>query len=129
MPTLFLLFNHQLTMEQEASARQCLGVDRILPPSPEVLAIWSQLPADASGLAPILEPVRNWLTANTSTGDFVLIQGDFGATFLMVIFARKLGLIPIYSTTERQAIEEHKEDGSVHLTHRFLHILFRRYGE
>jgi hypothetical protein len=58
----------------------------------------------------------------------VLIQGDFGATFLMVNFAFEKGLIPIHSTTEREATEELQPDGSVRLSHRFLHKRFRKYG-
>ena len=61
-------------------------------------------------------------------GDYILIQGDFGACFLMVQFAFEKGFIPIYSTTEREAVETHGEDGSVSLTHRFKHRIFRRYG-
>jgi hypothetical protein len=46
----------------------------------------------------------------------------------MVIFASSKGLIPVYSTTSREAVEKHHPDGSVELTHRFRHGLFRRYG-
>jgi hypothetical protein len=37
-------------------------------------------------------------------------------------------MIPVYSTTSREAVEVHHEDGSVELTHRFRHRMFRRYG-
>ena len=62
-------------------------------------------------------------------GDYALIQGDFGACYIMVNFAFEQGLIPIYSTTVREAIEEPKDDGSVKLVHQFNHQIFRRYGE
>jgi hypothetical protein len=76
-----------------------------------------------------LEPIRAWVIESAQLGDFLLVQGDFGAVYLMVRFALEKGLIPIYSTTERVAAEEHKEDGSVTLTHHFRHVRFRKYGE
>lgn len=39
-----------------------------------------------------------------------------------------MGLIPVCSTTRREAMEEHGDDGSVNMTHRFEHQRFRRYG-
>lgn len=69
-----------------------------------------------------------WLAMTAHQGDYALVQGDFGATYLAVRFAFKQGLIPVYSTTQRQAEEEHLPDGSVRLVHRFEHCMFRRYG-
>lgn len=46
----------------------------------------------------------------------------------MVNFAFEKGLIPIYSTTNREAVEEYGENGSVKMTHQFRHIIFRKYG-
>ena len=75
-----------------------------------------------------LKPVREWLAEVAAMADFVLIQGDFGATCLMVAFANNLGLTPVYSTTYREATETHQSDGSVTLTHQFRHCRFRTYG-
>ena len=58
----------------------------------------------------------------------MLIQGDFGACFLMVNFALEKGFVPVYSTTKREVAEQYPEDGSVKMTHRFEHRMFRRYG-
>jgi len=60
--------------------------------------------------------------------DYVLIQGDFGACYIIVNFAFEIGLIPIYSTTRRAAVEKHENDGSVKLIHQFNHQMFRKYG-
>jgi len=128
LPILFLLFNHRLTPSQEADARASLGVAAIVPPPPEISRLWSEIPPEAERLGDTLAPARNWLAAQAAPGDFILIQGDFGATSLMVNAATQQGLIPIYSTTRRQAVEEHMEDGSVHLRHIFTHVRFRRYG-
>ncbi len=125
--TLFLLFNHRLTAEQEADARKNLGVDRIARPPDNVQTLWRQIPPDMPVIGPFLEPVRQWLTAAAETGDYVLIQGDFGACYLMVNLAFAAGLVPVYSTTRRQASEETRANGDVELVHTFRHQGFRRY--
>jgi len=126
--SLFLLFNHQFTTTQEADALQSLGVERIVNLPQGLQDLWSSVPPDRAEIVPYLEPIKNWLESETNPGDYVLIQGDFGATYLMVSFAFDRGLIPIYSTSLREAAEEHKPDGSVLLTHHFHHRMFRRYG-
>jgi len=127
--TLFLIFNHSVTRLQEEDARRSLGVGRIVDLPAELKALWQQIPPDIPGIFDYLEPVREWLTKRAEEGDYVLVQGDFGACFLMAKFAMERGLVPVYSTTEREAREEHAADGTVELTHRFRHRIFRRYGE
>ena len=60
--------------------------------------------------------------------DFVLIQGDFGACYLMVNFALEKGVIPVYSTTKRDAVDEYGDDDTIAIVHQFKHRIFRRYG-
>lgn len=79
-------------------------------------------------IAGYLDPVRQWLASNAERDNFVLIEGDFGACFLMVHFALERGLVPVYSITDREATEEYSKDGSIRMTHRFEHHIFRRYG-
>jgi hypothetical protein len=126
--TLFLLFNHRFTDVQRSDARKSLGVDRVVELPHDLQATWSSLPPDEPELAPTLGPIRCWLTSTAEPGDFVLIQGDFGACYLMVRFCLEQGLVPIYSTTERHAQEEVQPDGSIRLVHTFQHRIFRRYG-
>jgi len=61
------------------------------------------------------------------TGDFVLIQGEFGATYFTVDFCFQNNLIPIYATSKREYREEPQQDGSVVRVHRFKHVQFREY--
>ena len=126
--TLIFLFNHAPTQRQLDDARRSLGTTRFIEPPEKIHACWQQVPPDPEAIAPYLAPVRRWLMESGTPGDFVLIQGDFGATYLMVRYALEMGLVPVYSTTERQAVEEKRQDGSVKLTHTFKHRRFRRYG-
>ena len=123
---LFLLFNHTLTVDQEEDARVSLGTKTIAMPD-VVKQTWAQIPPDSPTIYSLLQPVRNWLISEASPGDYVLIQGDFGACCLMVNFAFENGLVPVYSTTERLVSEEKQQDGSVNIVRIFSHKIFRKY--
>jgi hypothetical protein len=126
--TLFLIFNHRFTAAQEADASHSLGIDRVIYPPAVVAKLWSHVPPEVPEILNYLRPVRDWLAANAIPGDYILIQGDFGACYILVSFAIEHGFIPIYSTTLREAIEEQQTDGTVRLVHHFDHQIFRRYG-
>jgi len=125
---LFALFSHQLTDLQRNDAHRSLGVAEFVWLPPGLQALWRQIPAELEGIDGYLSPFKEWLAAEGRAGDYVLIQGDFGATWIMVNHAFQLGLVPVYSTTERQAGETITADGAVQLVHHFRHRRFRRYG-
>ncbi len=126
MPTLFLLFSHTLTQEQIVDARQTLGVTEFA--ALETLqARWSDVPPDLENITEHLRPIFVWLTEQTHPGDYVLIQGDFGAVCATVHFALARDLIPIYATTERQVTEIPLPDGTVQIQRIFRHVRYRRY--
>jgi hypothetical protein len=127
--SLFLLFNHRITKQQEAAARLSLDVARIINLPSDLKELWCKVPPGLSKIRDYLAPIQDWLKSNAIAKDYVLIQGDFGASYLMVTFAFENGLVPIYSTTYRKAIERNNDDdGSVQITHNFQHQIFRRYG-
>lgn len=127
MTRLLVLFNHTLTPAQREDARSSLGVEKILQPPMPLRHLWGNLPPNASSLADQLVPIKNWLSEEAEAGDYVLIQGDFGACFLLVQSAFRLGLHPVYSTTQRRAVEERVGENEIQLSHRFQHVLFRHY--
>jgi hypothetical protein len=128
MSNLFLIFNHEITSIQESDARDSLGVEQITDLPPALKELWRQVPPDLAEVSGYLGLVKTWLKSQAAENDYVLIQGDFGACYIMVNFAFKLGLIPIYSSTNREAVEKYNNDGSVKLVHQFKHKIFRRYG-
>lgn len=127
--SLFLIFNHQITQKQEADAFISLDVKKVVCLPDELKNLWSQIPPDLPKIGGYLEPLKNWLARQAKKNDYVLIQGDFGACFILVNFAFEIGLIPIYSTTEREADEEYEKDGTVNLVHQFRHRIFRKYED
>ncbi|MBW1956902.1 MAG: hypothetical protein JRI83_14580, partial [Deltaproteobacteria bacterium] len=90
--------------------------------------LWRDVPPELREIGPYLEPIKAWLDARAKTGDYVLVQGDFGACFILVEFCMKRGLVPVYSTTSREAEEVRRSDGAVEVKHVFRHRRFRRYG-
>lgn len=126
--SLFLIFNHEITSIQENDARYSLGIEEIRCLPPDLKTLWRQIPPDLTEIYNYLTPVKTWLARQAAKNDYVLIQGDFGACFIMVNFAFERRLIPIYSTTDREAAEEHGSNGSVTLVHQFKHRIFRKYG-
>lgn len=126
---LALIFNHEFTQDQVTDALNSLGVEKIESMPEDVANIWAEIPPQQVTLKQYLLPLKQWLTDNFAQGDCVLIQGDFGACYLMADFALRNGFIPVYSTTVREATQTVSLDGSVLMTHRFKHVMFRKYGE
>ena len=129
MPALFLIFNHKFTDAQRADALDSLGVTFIEEMPPPLKELWKDIPPDLESIEAYLEPIHTWLKVNAAAGDYVLIQGDFGACYITVNYAFRFGLIPIYSTTDRETAEEYQKDGTIKVTHHFRHRIFRRYEE
>ncbi len=127
MAAMLVLFNHTLTEEQAEDARASLGVDRFLDPPEALRVLWAQVPAEVEDLRGPLAPVRRWLEATGRAGNFLLVEGDFGATWLVVGWALELGLVPVHATTRREAREERGPDGAVHTEHVFRHVRFRKF--
>lgn len=126
MKKMFLLFSHGLTQSQIEDAQENLGVSTFVELSPQLQELWSQVPPSLESLGDHLKPCYDFLSAQAREGDYVLIQGDFGAVYETVSFAKKQGFIPIYATTLRKSQEEISGD-TVNKSSVFEHVLFRKY--
>jgi hypothetical protein len=129
MAQLYLLFNHTLTREQQCCARSELGVEKIVDPPPHIRALWANIPAGQAAIRPALTPVFAWIDQEIAPGDFLLVQGDFGACWLVAKYAEQHGIVPVYATTRREATERHTGDNQIEITHTFRHVRFRQYGK
>jgi len=126
MPKMFLLFSHKLTEQQIADAKESLGVEGFVRLPPKLQELWSDVPPDITDLALYLQPIQQWLKEQVQSEDFVLVQGDFGATCKFVTFVKEQGAKAVYATTKRN-VEERLLDGKVVKTSVFEHIRFREY--
>jgi len=126
-PRLFLFFSHVMTEAQASDARRILGVSDIFHLPTHLVNQWGSVDPSAESLESTAVPFKEWLSANARTGDLVLVQGDFGLTYIMVNYAFGMGCVPVYSTTERVAGEKQGEGGAVELTKTVRHVIYRRY--
>lgn len=125
MKTLFTLINHTLTSEQEEDARRNLNVDKFVNIAD---AMWSDIDPSEKSIIKFVETYKDKLKKQAKAGDVLLVQGDFGATYNMIRFAKNMGLIAVYATTNR-IVSEQVENGKVVIKREFKHARFREYEE
>jgi len=127
-PKLYLLFNHTLTQQQREDAYASLSVKEIISLPHALHEIWSQIPPEAPTLKTLLLPIESYIEQHLQAGDYLLVQGDAGASFLVAQYALQRGVIPIYATTERKESTEKNIEGRVIKRSVFEHVIYRRYG-
>jgi hypothetical protein len=126
MKKMFLLFSHNLSQYQIDDAKSNLEIKEFIYLPLNLQELWSDIPSNLESLKDYLLPIRNFLAENSNFEDVVLIQGDFGAVYHMVNFAKNLGLNTVYATTNR-VIEEVEENGKTVKKSIFEHRRFRKY--
>lgn len=124
---MLLIFSHKLTDLQIQSAKNDLNVEKFEYLPPNLQHTWSHIPPDEKDINPYLIDIIKWIDNVAFKDDFILVQGDFGATYKIVNYCKSKGLNVFYSTTKREATEMENEDGTIYLTHKVSHIMFREY--
>ena len=125
MKTLFILINHALTPEQEEDARKNLNIDKFVNIAD---AKWNDIDPSEKSVIKVVETYKDKLRSQAKSGDVLLVQGDFGATYNMIRFAKNMGLIAVYATTKR-IVSEQVENGKVVIKREFKHARFREYED
>ncbi|QSZ27546.1 hypothetical protein ACETAC_01070 [Aceticella autotrophica] len=124
---MFLIFSHQLTDSQKQDACLNLNISEFIYLPDNLQRKWSDISPYEETLALFLQDLLEWLKLNAKKDDYVLVQGDFGAVFLVVDFCFKNELVPVYSTTKRQIVNEHIIGRDVQVSRMFSHVRFRKY--
>ena len=125
MKKMFVLINHNLTQEQKDQAIKSFDIDYIINITDNT---WSNInPADENILY-ALNTYKKELMLEAKAGDILLVQGDFGATYNMINFAKNMGLNVVYATTKR-IVSEYIENGKVVTKREFKHARFREYED
>ncbi len=127
MPALFVLLNHDLTEMQLEEAKSSFKIETIRRLPPLLHEIWSRIPVNGELDTSMLERFTEWIDEDAEVGDYVLIQGEFGATFYLVDYCFATGFIPIYAASPRDSMESRNGDGTVERKLIFSHVNFRRY--
>ncbi|MBD3842082.1 MAG: hypothetical protein IE909_09400 [Campylobacterales bacterium] len=124
---MILLFSHKLNEKQIKIAKDEYAVEDFVYLSTELQQIWSDISPDIISLEQTLEPIKKYIIRILQKDDIVLIQGDFGATYIMVNFIKELDAIPVYATTRRKIEEIIDEDGKTIKKSIFEFRRFREY--
>ncbi len=127
MKKMILFFSHHLTEAQIEDAQKNYAIEEFVSLPKELQPLWSQIDPDIPTLKEGLKPLFDFLKTEAKKGDYALIQGDFGAVYLMVNYAKELGVIPVYATTKREAVEYIDENGKLVKKSVFEHRRFREY--
>lgn len=123
---MFLLFSHKLTELQKEDAINSLNVEKFISLPEKLQNFWSNVDPVEYDTENFNE-IMMYLQEESNNGDFALIQGEWGFVYNSVNFCKKIGIIPLYSTTEREVKEIHKNDGSVEKISIFKHVIYKKY--
>ena len=125
MAKVFCLLNHELTQNQILELKDKFGVEKIEYPSEQLSKSWSQIPAVEEIDMNIITAIVNWLSS-ANQNDVLIVQGEFGSTFMLVDYALKKNLVPIYAVTTRIS-KEIRVGEKVQKVNVFEHVCFRKY--
>lgn len=123
MKKMFVLINHDLTQEQKSQALKVFGVEDIINIADDT---WSNISPSDENILYVLNRYKKELMLEAEAGDILLVQGDFGATYNMINFAKNIGIKTIYATTKR-IVKELAIDGKLVTRREFKHEKFREY--
>ena len=73
----------------------------------------------------LIREVTDWLSS-ANQNDVLIVQGEFGSTFMIVDYALRKNLIPVHAVTKRVA-QETREGEVVKRQYVFEHVCFRKY--
>ncbi len=125
MSKAFCLLNHQLTENQKSELKEKYNISQIIYPTEELSKRWSQIPTTENIDMSIIFEIVDWLS-DAEKKDVLIIQGEFGSTFMMVDYALKHDLIPVHAVTTRIA-QESRDGEIVKRQYIFEHVCFRKY--
>jgi hypothetical protein len=129
MDRMLLLFSHTLTENQKKDAHDTIGITEFTPLPHHLQDVWNNIPPTLPSIINHLDPIKKWMNKTAENGDIVLIQGDFGAVYVMVNYAFSIGAIPVYATTEKKSAEISMSANTVKTERIFEHKIFRRYEQ
>lgn len=126
MKKLIVLMSHDMTELQISDAYKTFNIEKIIEADKNIKEIWANINPVSSLDLIKLDTVINWIEEVSDKYDYILVQGEFGATFYIVDYCFKNDLIPIYATSKRK-VEEYRNGEEIITNRVFLHQGFRNY--
>ncbi len=121
----YCLMNHEPTAKQLYELKTEFGSEHVKFPIDRIQKIWAHIPTDRKFNKKLLYEVIKWIDS-IEKGSVIIIQGEAGVSFALVLHARQRGLIPVHSVTERIA-RETRNGEQITREYLFEHICFRKY--
>ena len=111
---------------QKSDAHKDLKITKIIEAPPHIKKIWANIDPTSDLNTIKLDEVVSWIKENSSKQDYILVQGEYGATFYIVDYCFKNNLIPVYATSIRR-VEESRKGEEVITNRVFVHQGYRKY--
>jgi len=127
MTKIYILINHEPTIEQLIELEKTYGNYEIIQPEPRIKQFWANIDPELNSLErsnkadEIIEDIVN------KKSDIVWIQGESIMVYLVVRKLEEKDILAFASTTKRQVVEVKKEDGTVVKQSMFKHCRFVHY--
>ncbi|MBC8587630.1 hypothetical protein H8707_05175 [Tissierellaceae bacterium BX21] len=83
----------------------------------ELQKIWSSILSDLIDISSFINEVMEWIINVADKDDYILVQGDHGATYRVINLCKEIGLITIYSITRKGAKEIKDRDSNSNIYH------------
>lgn len=125
MKRAFCLLNHILTEKQISELKEKFGVKTIVYTPESLSKKWSQIPATPKIDSNVISSTIQWLSV-AQPGDILIVQGEFGSTFVLVDYGLKNKLVPVHAVTKRVS-EEKRSRNQITKQNVFKHVCFRKY--
>lgn len=126
MKKMLVIFNHEILSNEQANyAKSKMNVDEINYLTNNLKSIWKQIDPHTEKID--LTEIENFILNHTHSKDFVLIQGEFGASYKIINFCFQHNRIPVYATTERKSEESINKEGNIEKRSIFKFVRFRMY--
>lgn len=122
-----LVFSHEMTENQEKELNEVYNVEKIEKLPKDLQEIWSNVSIE-NNYKENFEKIKKYIEENFNMNDVILIQGNWGYTYSLVKCSIEMGLVPVYSYTERN-VEEIKDGENVKKISYFKHVKFLEYSE
>ena len=109
IPTLIIITNEKLQDEEKNMIIDKYKIRKIKMLSDVIQKKWDEIGINTDISQKKLDEMKVMIKRNIEKGDYILIQGDLGATFDIVSWAKEEGFIPIYSFIDKEKNVEYRE--------------------
>ncbi len=94
--------SHEPTPDQLEELKNNWDIQEIVRMPKDIASKWQSIPPGKESIEEEILVIKNWIDEVCTPGDVVIIQGDYGASFMLADYVRKLAFTPLYAATKRE---------------------------